>query len=716
MRSSCVGGRAPLALAADRTLRVASQALDVCFIGWLLLQLVSGLSGAYGRLRQRFDPRDALTLIWALGIGDALVAAVPALGRSYALSGGNDWLTYEWHARDIAIHGPWMTHGAALGHGSPFFQQVFYPYFLAACHWLFGDGLFGVYFAQRLFVTATIVALWRTTARLFDERAGLVAMVTAIVVVYEKFAPWSSILLSETLFVPLVCLWMYTLVRFAESPTRGRAIAAGSVGGLATLTRSSLLLGWAAVVPALAIALGWRRQRLGRLALLVTTMIAITSTATIRNWIVARQFVAIASEGAVVLFVGNSPPQLTIPPSYKAQYERLGLDPKVQAVAEYARQQPRNFARGLWRKAQYTLGWFDAIRPGAGTSIFYIATWMMTLAGVALLPWMAPGRSLSVAVIPLLVAASHFAVVVLFQPHVYGDRLLMPLYMLLVPYAALPIVVLARIAAAFGRERAAAVCWVLLGLAVIVRTAGAFAAIDLDVLVIALLAAGLCLAGVPELRPLRVAIYSTYAVVLTAWLLRDTTAPRGPTCRAEWLFLAVALFSGALLPPGTASTVQASITRTHRLTTYAVSAALAIAALHAIGGGVNHERALLAGRVAAFGLAGAGVYALVWIEGAWPAGPTVWAMAAEGMVIGFFIEILSGAEMANAGAPLLLIAALAIGASASSPPGVASTSNVISLDLEKELAGPRKRLDRGCRSSVKTCSPARHRHHRRREL
>jgi hypothetical protein len=166
----------------------------------------------------------------------------------------------------------------------------------------------------------------------------------------------------------------------------------------------------------------------------------------------------------------------------------------------------------------------------------------------------------------------------------------------------------------------------------------------------------------PELRPLRVAIYSTYAVVLAIWLLRDTTAPRAPTCRAEWLFLAVALFSGALLPSGAAaSPTQAPITR--RLTTYAVSAALTIALLHAIGGSVNPERALLAGRVAAFGLAGAGIYALVWIEGAWFVGPTVWAMAAEGIVIGFFVEILRGAELANAAAPLLLIAALAIGAS-----------------------------------------------------
>ena len=291
-------------------------------------------------------------------------------------------------------------------------------------------------FVQRLFAAATIVALWRTVALLFDEQAGLAALVTAIVIVYEKFAPWTGILLTETLFVPLVCLWIYTLVRFAESPSRGRAIASGLVGGLATLARSSLLVGWAGAVPVLAIAMGWRRQRLGLLALLVTTMVAVTSMATMRNWIVAHRLVAISSEGPVVLSVGNSPPPLTIPPPHKALYDRIGLDPLVQAVVEYARQQPRAFGRGLWQKAQYTLGWFEAIRPDAGTSTFYIVTWMTALVGVALLPWIAPRRSLVAAVIPLLVAGSHFAVVVVFQPRVYGDRLIMPFYMLLVPYAA----------------------------------------------------------------------------------------------------------------------------------------------------------------------------------------------------------------------------------------------------------------------------------------
>jgi hypothetical protein len=217
----------------------------------------------------------------------------------------------------------------------------------------------------------------------------------------------------------------------------------------------------------------------------------------------------------------------------------------------------------------------------------------------------------------------------------------------------------------FGRDRAAMACWLLLALTVIARTAAAFAALDLDLLVVALLAAGLCFAGVPQLRPLRVAIYSTYAVVLAAWLVRDTTAPRGPTCRAEWLFLAVALFSGALLPSDAWVRARAAFTsRAWRLKAYIAGAAVTIVALRMIGGGIDPARALLAGRVAAFGLAGAGVYALIWIEGGWPAGTTLKILATKGAVVGFFVQILSGAEVANAGAALLLIAALAIGATA----------------------------------------------------
>jgi hypothetical protein len=132
------------------------------------------------------------------------------------------------------------------------------------------------------------------------------------------------------------------------------------------------------------------------------------------------------------------------------------------------------------------------------------------------------------------------------------------------------------------------------------------------------------------------------------------------------LFLAVALFSGALLPSHAwARTARAAFTsRAWRLAVYIAGAAVTIVALRLIGSGIDPGRALLAGRVAAFGLAGAGVYALIWIEGAWPAGTTLTMLATRGAIVGFFVEILSGAEIANAGAARLLVAALAIGATA----------------------------------------------------
>ena len=706
-----------LALAVDRVVRTLSRILDAGLIAWLLWQVTISINTAYRRLRAGFNAHDALTLAWLLGIADSLVAAIPMLGRMVTLSGGNDWLTYETRARDIGLNGLWMSAGAPLGHGEPFFQQPLYPYFLAACHWIFGDDLFGVCFVQRLFVIATIIAIWRTAVLMFDEPSGLAVLVAAVVVVYEKFAPWSGILLTEVLFVPLVCLWMYTLVRFAVLPSRPRALAAGVVGGFATLARSSLILGWAGVFPALALTMGWHRRRLGWLAILMTTMILVTSTATIRNWVVAHQFVIVSAEGPVVLFVGNSPPPLTIAPVRKAQYERLGLDPRVQAVVEYARQRPRDFGRGLGQKARYTLGWFDTMRPDAGTSWFYIVTWTMALVGLACLGWIRASCPMPIVLLPLIVAATHFAVVVLFQPHVYGDRILMPLYMLIVPYAAIPAIAASRVALAFGHARVAAACWIALVVLLIARLGGLLAGVDVDVLCVAVLLAGLCVAGVPRLSGVRVAVCAAYTVALAIWLVRAPEAPRGPVCRPEWLFVALALFSEALLPTravrrtavslllgcaalasawlslqsSVSSSVHAVLTsirpafadvalcaaiaglcagaaalatsapRVRRVLAYASGAALAIGALGKAGTFVNPDRALLAGRIAAFGVTGAVAYALVWLEGAWPGGDSVAALATQGAIAGAFIASLFGLELASGQAEALFIAGLAYG-------------------------------------------------------
>ena len=102
--------------------------------------------------------------------------------------------------------------------------------------------------------------------------------------------------------------------------------------------------------------------------------------------------------------------------------------------------------------------------------------------------------------------------------------------------------------------------------------------------------------------------------------------------------------------------------RATRVFAYVAGAALTIAALQWIGMSVNPERALLRGRIAAFGLIGARAYALVWLESSWPAGGDTLTRAKQGIVLGGFVASLFGVELGAGGAALLIVAGLTIGA------------------------------------------------------
>lgn len=213
----------------------------------------------------------------------------------------------------------------------------------------------------------------------------------------------------------------------------------GLVGGISTLTRSPLLLGVFLALPPLA----WARPRVPgrRTALLIIFVVTmgVTGLATLRNWVVAHEFVLVNSEGPVTLFLGNEPPKWVKPPPpvRKILYDALRLDPYVRSVAEYARQAPATFVWGLVRKAKYTLGWFNAVFPDRGRSDLYVALWVLALLG---LPGIMRSRvSPWIAGVPLILALTQFAVVVIFWPYAYGDRLILPFYALILPYAAIPI-------------------------------------------------------------------------------------------------------------------------------------------------------------------------------------------------------------------------------------------------------------------------------------
>jgi hypothetical protein len=545
-------------LAADWVMRVISTAFDVVLCGWLIAGAVGALKDAWPRLASPPAIRDALAIAWAVVAVDAFLFARPLLHRMVTLSGGDDWLNYESRARDIGLHGLWMLNGAMLGQGQAFYQMPGYPYFVAAVHWLFGDDLYGVHLVQRLMVGGSVIALWRVTAAIFGERVGCAGLIAALVIVYEKVGPWSGFLLNELLFVPLVCLWALQLVKLGKTskPSLPSAAGAGLVGGLATLTRSSLMLGWPFVLALVPITLG-RGKRAGRIvAVIALAMMAVTSLATIRNWVVARQFVLVSTYGPINLKIGNWPPEwIAIPAEHKAFYTRFGVDPDVQIVAEYARQSPRLFFKGWVQKAAYSLGSYSTLAPDRGRSVFYMVVSSIAFLGVLLL--MARASFLSglrgagpASIIPLALALVHFASLVIFFPTVYGDRQLIPFYALVAPYVGIAAYAAHTGVWRLAGARTALLLWgIVFGLSA-VRQTGRLLELDVALMAVALLGWGLCVCGVPRLRSGVLVVYAAIIAAVCIWAAVRGTGEAEYAARMDLLLVATAACSSVIIASG----------------------------------------------------------------------------------------------------------------------------------------------------------------------
>ena len=437
-------------LAVDRTVRWVSPLADAA----ATIILCWGLVVAFYELATR--ARDWRRLLVGLG---AIVALVEAfwfasafLGRLMLQGAGQDWLTYETYARDILFHGPLMTLGKPVGAGSAYYYQPLYAYFLALAHLAFGESLWGIYFLQRLLLAVTILTVWSMGELLFGARIGLATLAAAVWFVAFRVSWLSGILLNEVLFIPLLVLWTASLCRLAVKPSRRESLASGVWGGLASLARSTLVLAWPVVYGLLFYAY---RRRGWRLALVAASLIltcAVVGQATLRNWIVARTVVPITTSFPVNLYLGNPvPPGI---PGRVNRGQRLRHDADyVQLTFDFIKAQPRAFLTGLGYKTAFTLGWFGALGGktsvlGAQTSL--IVTWVLALAGSLALFWpgVGDGTPGPARAIPLLIALAHFAVVVLVFPNVSRDRLILPMYVLLLPYAGIvPSLLLTRLVA-----------------------------------------------------------------------------------------------------------------------------------------------------------------------------------------------------------------------------------------------------------------------------
>ncbi|MCC6179205.1 MAG: glycosyltransferase family 39 protein [Chloroflexi bacterium] len=397
--------------------------------------------------------RVLLGLFVVAALGRELVAHLSLAGRAVILSGGNDWLAYESFARDILLNGPLLTEGRALGQGLPFYYQPLYIYGVALSHLAFGEGLFAPLFANTVLGVAASLLVYLLTRRLYGCPAAVLALLLFEGYRVTVFAQTAGLLLSENLLIPLVPLLLLALVRALQGGL-GALVAAGVVLGLAGLTRTTPL----AIVPpaSLTLFVAYRRLRIdwlgvaGRLMLLVLACGLTVSVATARNYLVSGRPVPITSSAGANLWETHRPSDKVDLSRIDKDplYDRLGFDRPTREVAEFLRQDPAGYVGTLAPMFLYAIGVVGAIDGTLAVHPGLFGLWCAYLLVTLLVP---RARSLPSWFLHGFIW-THLAQMTVFFSHQYGFRLILPMYVAMVPIVAVGVVALASALGRLGQR------------------------------------------------------------------------------------------------------------------------------------------------------------------------------------------------------------------------------------------------------------------------
>ena len=225
-------------------------------------------------------------------------------------SPGVDALYHDYWARSLAT-GNWTPPGLSDDpqiRTTPFFRPPGYPYFLALIYLLSGSSYLAARIVQMLLGLVGVLLAFMLGRRWFGSRVGLIF--AAFMSVYWTFIYFEGELLEPVLLVPLSLLLVYELGLWTEKITFRRSLLTGVILGLFALVRPNILL----FAPVALVWAFWILRARGDtrplkaavlgLALGCALMIA---PATIRNYIAARDFVPISSNGGINLYIGNNP-------------------------------------------------------------------------------------------------------------------------------------------------------------------------------------------------------------------------------------------------------------------------------------------------------------------------------------------------------------------------------------------------------------------------
>ena len=185
------------------------------------------------------------------------------------------------------------------------FRAPGFPLFLAGLYLLAGQNFPLAYVSFCVLGAVTCLLTWLLAREVLEERLAFVAAV--LVALYPPYVHLATTFMSENLFVPLLALGVWLVLRYLKTHTLATLAFAGLALGAATLTRPFSLL----LLPIVAGVLAWSAYRAGRLRLgpifvFGVAFLAVIAPWTYRNYSVHGRFVLIATNGGSTFYGGNN--------------------------------------------------------------------------------------------------------------------------------------------------------------------------------------------------------------------------------------------------------------------------------------------------------------------------------------------------------------------------------------------------------------------------
>ncbi len=184
-------------------------------------------------------------------------------------------------------------------------RPPFYPWFVAQLYEVFGTGNeAAVRAAQALLSLITVVVVYRLGALLYCDRIGVVA--AAMTCFYPSLLGFNNLILSETLFTLLLVSSTWILAEAHQKQSIGLLVVGGIALGVASLTRSIMLLSVPFLTAfVLATWNGRLHKRLLAAAALAAAVVVIITPWAIRNTRIQQTFTLVDVMGGRNAMMGN---------------------------------------------------------------------------------------------------------------------------------------------------------------------------------------------------------------------------------------------------------------------------------------------------------------------------------------------------------------------------------------------------------------------------